>query len=326
MTPTPRVVTHLDQFAPGETWHMDAIRALRAQLDSHKLRIGPFESVFWSADMKTGGAEREAHIAQTIQTFKNLRAVWPEEPELIVTYHLMALDWSRTDLAWVHPNGARGVAFDNAAWESLDISKGLYLPGWGKCYSAAECAHLKEIYSDKDAVWRNIRYVLQALVPVCEELNIRLAVHPNDPPWSILGVPAMLCSAEDIQMMLSLVPSRANGLCFCTGSYGALPENDLLAMIELFAPHIAWCHLRVTKTTGYRSFHEADHADPSADWDILVIMKALIRAGFDGIFRSDHGLDILYETDAGTRGYPAIDRYVANKLLWGYHRALTNPL
>lgn len=326
MTPTPRVVTHLDQFAPGETWHMDAIRALRAQLDSHKLRIGPFESVFWSADMKTGGAEREAHIAQTIQTFKNLRAVWPEEPELIVTYHLMALDWSRTDLAWVHPNGARGVAFDNAAWESLDISKGLYLPGWGKGYSAAECAHLKEIYSDKDAVWRNIRYVLQALVPVCEELNIRLAVHPNDPPWSILGVPAMLCSAEDIQMMLSLVPSRANGLCFCTGSYGALPENDLLAMIELFAPHIAWCHLRVTKTTGYRSFHEADHADPSADWDILVIMKALIRAGFDGIFRSDHGLDILYETDAGTRGYPAIDRYVANKLLWGYHRALTNPL
>ncbi len=326
MTPTPRVVTHLDQFSPGETWQLEAIQDLRAQLDFHKLRIGPFESVFWSADMKTGGPDRDAHIAHTIQTFKNLRAVWPEEPELIVTYHLMALDWSRTDLAWVHPHGARGVAFDNVAWESLDISKGLYLPGWGKGYSEAECVQLKEMYGDKDAVWRGIRYALQALIPVCEELNIRLAVHPNDPPWPILGLPAMLCTAEDIQTMLSLVPSRANGLCFCTGSYGALPENDLISMIDAFAAQIAWCHLRVTKTTGDRSFHEVDHADPSADWDLLEIMKALMRAGFDGIFRSDHGLDILYETDASTRGYPVIDRYVANKLLWGYHRALANPL
>lgn len=326
MTPTPRVVTHLDQFAPGEIWTLEALRALRMQLDHHGLRVGPFESVFWSVDMKTGGPQQDAHISNTIETLKNLRRVWPEEPELLVTYHLMALDWSRTDLAWVHPNGARGLAFDHAAWEAIDLSHGLYLPGWGKGYSEAECRHLQEIYGDKDAVWGNIRRVLQALVPVCEELNIRLAVHPNDPPWSTFGLPAMLCNTEDVRTILSLVPSRANALCFCTGSYGALPENDLLQMIETFSSDIAWCHLRVTKTVGYRSFHEADHADLTADWDLLDIMKALIKVGFDGIFRSDHGLDILYETGSGMRGYPAIDRYAANKLLWGYHRALTNPI
>jgi len=326
MTPQPRVVTHLDQFAPGETWELDAIQALRASVEAHGLRIGPFESVFWSDDMKTGGPKRDQHIMATIETLRNLRLAFPDEPQLIVTYNLMALDWSRTNLAWEHPNGARGLAFDHSKWEAMDVSRGLYLPGWGKGYSQSEFNRLTEIYGDKPAMWQHIRYVLAALVPVCEELNIRLAAHPNDPPWMTFGLPAMLCNTADIQTLFSLYPSEANALCFCTGSYGALPENNILEMIAEFASNIAWCHLRVTKTTGDRVFHEADHADLAADWDPLDIMKALIKAGFDGTFRSDHGLDILHETDMGMRGYPAIDRYAANKMLWAYHRALTNPL
>ena len=326
MTPQPRVVTHLEQFAPGETWTLDAIKSLRTNLDNHGLKIGPLESVFWSDDMKTGGLLRDLHIDATIQTLRNLRATFPDEPELIVTYNLMALDWSRTDLAWEHPNGARGLAFDQAKWEAMDVSRGLYLPGWGKGYSEAEFRRLSDIYGDKPAIWDHIRYVLNAIVPICEELNIRLAAHPNDPPWTTFGLPAMLCNTQDVSKLLSLYPSRANALCFCTGSYGALPENDILQMISTFANDIAWLHLRVTKTTGDRVFHEADHADPTADWDLLDIMKALINAGFDGIFRSDHGLDILHETELEMRGYPAIDRYAANKMLWAYHRALTNPL
>ena len=326
MTPQPRVVTHLEQFAPGEKWELNAIQALRANIDAHGLRIGPFESVFWSDDMKTGGPKRDQHITATIETLRNLRLAFPDEPQLIVTYNLMALDWSRTNLAWEHPNGARGLAFDHSKWEAMDVSRGLYLPGWGKGYSQSEFNRLTEIYGDKPAMWQHIRYVLAALVPVCEELNIRLAAHPNDPPWTTFGLPAMLCDSADIQTLFSLYPSEANALCFCTGSYGALPENNILEMIAEFATNIAWCHLRVTKTTGDRVFHEADHADPAADWDPLDIMKALIKSGFDGIFRSDHGLDILHETDMGMRGYPAIDRYAANKMLWAYHRALTNPL
>lgn len=167
MTPQPRVVTHLEQFAPGETWTIDAITDLRQNLDKHGLRIGPLESVFWSDDMKTGGPLRDQHIGATIQTLRNLRAVFPDEPELIVTYNLMALDWSRTDLAWEHPNGARGLAFDQAKWEAMDISRGLYLPGWGKGYSEAEFRHLGEIYGDKAAIWQHVGYVLHAIVPVC---------------------------------------------------------------------------------------------------------------------------------------------------------------
>ena len=326
MTPTPRVVTHLDAFAPGETWSTEGIDDLRKQLDTHGLKVGPFESVFWSDDMKTGGAKCDEHIAATMQTLRNLRAAFPEEPELIVTYNVMALDWSRTELDWLHPNGARGLAYDHVKWEAMDVSGGLYLPGWGKGYSEAEFHHLHEIYSDKESIWKNIKCVLEALVPLCEALNIRLAVHPADPPWTTFGLPSMLCDVADARTLLNLVPSRANALCFCTGSFGALPENNLIDMITELAPHIAWCHLRVTKTTGDKVFHEADHADLSADWDLLDIMKTLIRSDFDGIFRSDHGLDILHESDMKMRGYPAIDRYTANKMLWAYHRALTHPL
>jgi len=323
MTPRPWVVTHLGDFAPGETWSVPALQTLRSDLDAHDLRLGPLESVFWSEDMKTAGPRRDQHVAATIQTLRNLRAVFPDAPELRVTYHLMALDWSRTDLAFAHPNGAVGVAFDQARCDAWDVSAGLDLPGWGKGFTAEEFAALRGKYADRDALYRGIGEVLGALVPVAEELGIRLAAHPNDPPWPTFGLPALLCDAQDIRRFLALHPSPAHGLCFCTGSYGAVPGNDLHAMLREFRDSIAWLHLRVTKTTGEKAFHEADHADPDADWDLLEILKTLRDIGWDGIYRSDHGLDVLQETDARTMGYPAIDRYVANKMLWGMWQGLT---
>lgn len=324
MTPRPLVVTHLGDFAPGEVWPVDALRALRARLDDHGLSLGPVESVFWSEAMKTGGPERDRHVENYVATLRNLRAVFPEIPEILVTYHLMALDWSRTDLAWEHPNGARGVAFDQAKCEAMDLSNGLNLPGWGKGFTEAEFRALAERYGDRERLWENIGVVLDALVPAAEELGVRLAAHPNDPPWSTFGLPAALCDLDDARRLLARRPSRANGLCFCVGSYGALPGNDVLAMLRELKDGIAWLHLRVTKTVGERHFVEADHADPEADWDLLEVMKTLVEIGWDGIYRSDHGLDVLYETEREMRGYPAIDRYAANKMLWAYWRALTS--
>ena len=176
----------------------------------------------------------------------------------------------------------------------------------------------------KEGLWGNIKYALDAIIPVAESLHIRLAAHPNDPPWSTLGLPAMLCNSDDIRTLLNLHPSRANALCFCTGSYGSDPSNNVIEMIKEFKDSLAWMHLRTVKTTGEKQFHEADHADPDANVDLLEVVKTLLKVGFDGVFRSDHGLDIFYETDLEMRGYPAIDRYVANKMLWAYARALTS--
>ena len=324
MTPRPLVVTHLPQFSPGEVWTLDALKALRANLDAHGLSLGPIESVFFSDSVKLGLPDRDSHLANYIRTLENLRAVFPESYPLFVTYNLMALDWSRTHLAWEHENGAKGLAFDSATWEAMDLSQGLFLPGWGKPYSKADFDALVSAYDSLglDGFWQNVKYALDAVIPTCERLNVRLAAHPNDPPWGTLGLPALLTDAEAIRRLLSLNSSHANGLCFCTGSYGALGENDIPAMIEEFAESIAWCHLRVTKTTGPKQFHEADHAIEDGDIDLFEVIRTLKKVGFDGVFRSDHGLDLLHETDLEMRGYPAIDRYVANKMIWAYERGL----
>ena len=325
MTPRPWVVTHLPHRLPGEEWTREDLTALRADLDRHELRLGPLESLFWTDAMKLGTADRDRDIENYVKSLANLRTVFPDtDGPLIVTYNLMPLDWSRTNLAMPHPNGARGLAFDQAAVEAMDLSQGLFLPGWGRGYTRAEFERLQGDYAGlgEDGFWENVRYVLNAVVPAAETHGVRLAAHPNDPPWATFGLPAVLCGASGIRRLLSLRPSPANALCFCAGSYGSDPDNDVLGMLREFRDAIAWTHLRTVKTTGPKCFHEADHADPEANVDLLEVVRTLKEIGFSGVFRSDHGLDVLHETDAETRGYPAIDRYAANKMLWAYARAL----
>ena len=327
MTPRPLVVTHLHHVPPGEPWPVEDLQALRAELTAHDLSLGPVESVFWTDDMKLGRPDRDIHLENYLLTLARLREVFPEPDELIVTYNLMPLDWGRTSLAQLHPNGARGLAYDHQAMAKIDLSHGLFLPGWARRYSAHEFSALQRAYAEIgiDGYWENVRYVLAALVPAAARLNIRLAAHPNDPPWPYLGLPALLCGPADIRRLLALYPHRSNALCFCTGSYGADPANDILGMIREFKDSLAWMHLRTVKTTAEKCFHEADHADLTANVDLLAVMRTLLALGWDGVFRSDHGLDLLFESDIITNGYPVIDRYVANKMLWAYQHALRHP-
>jgi mannonate dehydratase len=324
MTPRPLVVTHLPHVAPGEIWPVEDLRKLRAELTRNDLSLGPIESVFWTDAMKLGQNGRDLHLENYRQTLKNLRIVFPEPDELIVTYNLMPLDWGRTALAHMHSNGTRGLAYDHQTMNRIDLSDGLFLPGWSRRYSLPEFSTLERAYSEQgvDGFWQNVGYALRALVPSAAEQGIRLAAHPNDPPWSYLGLPAFLCNGQDIRRLLALYPHRSNALCFCTGSYGAEPGNNIPGMIQEFSESIAWMHIRAVKTTGEKSFHEADHADLTANVDLLAVMRTLVKIGWDGIFRSDHGLDLLHESESNTNGYPAIDRYVANKMLWAYERAL----
>ena len=324
MTPRPLVVTHLHHVPPGEVWPVEDLRQLRAELATHDLSLGPVESVFWTDAVKLGQADRDLHLENYIKTLANLRAVFPEPDELVVTYNLMPLDWGRTSLAHLHPNGTRGLAYDHEAMKQIDLSHGLFLPGWSRRYSLQEFSALQKAYTEQgiDGFWQNASYALRALVPAAAMHGIRLAAHPNDPPWSYLGLPAFLCNAVDIRRLLAAYPHRSNALCFCTGSYGADPANDIPGMIGEFHDSIAWMHIRAVKTTGEKSFHEADHADPTANVDLLTVMRTLVELGWDGVFRSDHGLDLLHESDSATQGYPAIDRYVANKMLWAYARGL----
>lgn len=326
MKPRPMVVTHLPQFAPGEIWTLDALRELRRSLDEHQLSLGPVESLFWTDAMKLGLPARDEHIANYLTSMRNIRAVFPRETfqHVNITYNLMPLDWGRTSLAHEHANGTRGLGFDQAELDRLDLSKGLFLPGWGKPYSAAEYRALLEAYGSigVEGFWSNVAYALRAIVPVAEELGLPLAAHPSDPPWDTLGLPALLTDLPSAKRLLGLVDSPFNGLCFCTGSFGANPQNDVIAMLRELRDRVIWLHLRATRTLGEKRFIEVDHADPNADVDLVDVVRTIAELRMNVSFRSDHGLDMLHETDAGMRGYPAIGRYAGNQYLIGLWRGM----
>lgn len=326
MVPRPMVVTHLPQFQPGEVWTLGALGELKRSLDEHRLTLGPVESLFWTDAMKLGTPERDRHLENYLASMRNLRAVFPREsyPHLNITYNLMPLDWGRTTLAHPHTNGTRGLGFDQAELDRLDLSKGLFLPGWGKAYDASDYARLVEGYRaiGVDGFWDNVAYALRAIVPVAEELHLPLAAHPSDPPWATLGLPALLTDLAGAKRLIGLVDSKMNGLCFCTGSFGCNPKNDLVAMLRDLKDRIVWLHLRATRTLGEKRFIEVDHADADADVDLVEIVKTVAELKMEVPFRSDHGLDMFHETDLGMRGYPAIGRYAGNQYLLGLWRGM----
>jgi mannonate dehydratase len=329
MTPTPLVVTHLPHFVPGEIWTLEALRTLKTSLDRYGLELGPIESLFWTDAMKLGLPARDEHIANYVQSMRNIRAVFPREayPHLNITYNLMPLDWGRTSLARNHASGVRGLAFDQAELDRLDLSNGLFLPGWGKPYTAGEYRALLEGYTSigVEGFWKNVEYALRAIVPHAQALHLPLAAHPSDPPWPTLGLPALLVDLESARRLLSLVDSPFNGLCFCTGSYGSNPANDVVTSLRDLSGRVVWLHLRATRTLGPQHFIEVDHADPHADVDLVEIVRSIAELGMNLPFRSDHGLDLFYETDLEMRGYPAIGRYAGNQYLLGLWRGFTHP-
>ncbi len=324
MTPTPMVVTHLPQFSPGEVWTIEALRELKRSLAENHLTLGPVESLFWTDAMKLGTPGRDRDIADYLASMRNIRAVFPRDafPHVNITYNLMPLDWGRTSMAHPHANGTRGLGFDQAELDKLDLSKGLFLPGWGRAYDAADYRRLLEGYQSigVEGFWKNVEYALRAIIPAAEELGLPLAAHPSDPPWDTLGLPALLTDLASAKRLISLVDSPMNGLCFCTGSFGANPANDCVAMLRELKDRVVWLHLRATRTLGEKKFIEVDHADVDADVDLIDIVKTVSELGLHLPFRADHGLDLMYETDLEMRGYPAIGRYAGNQYLVGVWR------
>ncbi|MFN8447845.1 MAG: mannonate dehydratase [Anaerolineae bacterium] len=164
-------------------------------------------------------------------------------------------------------------------------------------------------------LFENLAYFLRRVVPVAEESGVYLAIHPDDPPWSILGLPRIVRDADTIQRIFDAVDSPHNGLTFCTGSLGTAPQNDLPAMARRFADRIHFVHLRNVELTGDRSFVEVAHSDPAGHVDMAAVMEALVDTGYSGPIRPDHGRMIWGET--GRVGYGLHDRALAVMYLYG---------
>ncbi|MBU9169050.1 mannonate dehydratase [Burkholderia gladioli] len=305
----------------GEVWPLAKIEALKARIEAAGLRFEVVESVPVHEDIKLGKPSRDRLIANYQQTLRHLAAAGIR----VVCYNFMPVfDWTRTELARTLEDGSTCLAFSTAEVERIDPAEGISLPGWDSSYQPGQLQALLAEYREIDEarLWANLEYFLKAIVPVAAECGIRMAIHPDDPPRPIFGLPRIVKNRDDLARILKAVDHPANGLTLCSGSLGAGPQNDVEALVREFGAmgRIHFAHIRNVKITPEGDFEESAHLSSCGSLDIAAIVKAYHDTGFTGYVRPDHGRMIWGET--GKPGYGLYDRALGAVYLNGLWEAL----
>jgi mannonate dehydratase len=327
---TNQVVGALFDVPTGEVWPLDKIKALKEEVESAGLKLEVIESVNIHDDIKIGLPSRDKYIENYIETMKNLAQFGIK----VITYNFMPVfDWIRTDMKYQLPDGSTDLAFehkyvDGTPEETLkkvqEQSNGYVLPGW-EAERLNDVKRLFEAYKDVDEnkLRENFKYFIQAIMPTAEKYDIKMAVHPDDPPRSLFGLPRIVKNAEDFRVIESFYDSPYNAFTFCTGSIGENPENNIVEMIKEFGGRnkIPFVHARNIKFFGNEGdFHESAHESNLGSLDMFAIFQALDEIGFDGYVRPDHGRDIWGEN--GRPGYGLYDRALGLTYLQGLEEAI----
>ncbi|MCI1634105.1 MAG: mannonate dehydratase [Liquorilactobacillus nagelii] len=327
---TTQVVGALFDVPVGEVWPKEKIAALKHEVEAAGLKLEVIESVNIHDDIKIGLPSRDQYIENYKETIRNLA----EYGIKVICYNFMPIfDWVRTELHYKLADGSTDMAFQHEKVEGdpedilksiQDNSNGYVLPGW-EPERLAEVKRLFAAYSEVDTkkLTENLKYFLDEIIPVCEECDVRMAMHPDDPPRPLFGLPRIYKNREDMLAIEQLHESKYNGFTICTGSLGENPANDVPAIIREFvakdrAPFI---HARNIKFMGNEGdFHESAHLSSEGSLDMYEIMKALYDTGFDGYIRPDHGRDIWGEE--GRPGYGLYDRALGITYLNGLWEAI----
>ena len=312
------VVTAVYDTPVGEVWEEEKIARLKSLCDKAGLEMEVIESVPVHEDIKLGKPSRDKLIANYAKTIRNLGKFGVK----CICYNFMPVfDWLRTDLKRKNADGSTCLCYKHETLLSLD-AKNLHLPGWDESYTPEQLNGLLEEYKavSHGQLFENLVYFLNGIMPACDETGINMAIHPDDPPWDMFGLPRIITCEESYDRLFAAVPDRHNGITFCTGSLGAGRFNDLPKMAAEYADRICFAHIRQLKYEGEKDFAEAGHLTKAGDLDIYNIVKALTSNGFDGYVRPDHGRNIWGED--GKPGYGLYDRALGAAYLNGLFEAI----
>ena len=301
------IVSAVYDVPVGEVWPLENIRALKKKIEAHGLKFEVIESVPVHEDIKLGRPAAGHLIANYAQTLRNLGQCGLK----VVCYNFMPVfDWTRTVLAKKLEDGSTALGFDIDVANKIDPTQGINLPGWDTSYKPDELKALLAEYRGvgEEMLWVNIETFLKGVIPAAEEAGIKMAIHPDDPPRPIFGLPRIVKNVEDLRRLLAIVDTPANGLTLCAGSLGADIGNDIVSIVREFAGRgrIHFAHIRNVKVDAKGNFYETAHKSDCGSLDIGAIVKAYHDAGYEGYVRSDHGRMIWGET--GKPGYGLYDR------------------
>jgi len=316
------LVWALHDVPAGEEWPMDKILTYKKWADAYGFHLDVVESVNVHEDIKLGKPTRDLYIDNYKKTIAKLAQVGVKT----ICYNFMPVfDWARTDLFKEMADGSTALFFEKAIIDNMDpmelVGKiasdpSLTMPGW-EPERLGRLTELFEAYKGvtEEDLFNNLRYFLEQIVPVAELHDIKMAIHPDDPPWSIFGLPRIVTGRDNIRRILQMVDSPSNGVTLCSGSLGANPNNDVPAMIREFADRIPFAHIRNVKVYDNGDFIETSHRASDGSVDICDVVKAYHENNFTGYARPDHGRHIWDEKCRP--GYGLYDRALGIMYLWG---------
>ena len=316
------IVTAVYDVPVGEVWSRESIAALKTEVEANGLIFDVVESVPVHEDIKLGRPTRDRLIANYQENIRRLG----EAGVKCICYNFMpVLDWTRTQLDKPLADGSTALVYYKDQLEKMDPLTGeLSLPGWDASYKKEDLRALFEAYGrlNEEDLWENLRYFLEAVIPVAEESGVNMAIHPDDPPWNIFGLPRIITCEANLDRFLKLVDSPANGLTLCTGSLGCAASNDIYRMIDKYAAQgrIHFMHVRNVKILPDGGFEESAHFSACGSLDIVRILDILHRRRFNGYLRPDHGRMIWGET--GRPGYGLYDRALGASYINGIWETL----
>ena len=314
------VVTAVYSVPAGEVWPQEEIDRMKSEINAKGLEMEVIESVPVHEDIKL----RRGNYQTYIDNYKkNIRRLANAGVKCICYNFMPVFDWTRSRLDQPLPDGSNALVYYKEDVGKMDPTK-LTLPGWDSSYSPEEIGSLIAAYQEQgeEGLWESLNYFLQEIIPVAVECDVNMAIHPDDPPWSIFGIPRIITCEKNIDRFLSLYDDTHHGLTLCSGSLGCAAFNDYARMVRKYGAmgRIHFAHVRNIKILDDGSFEESAHYSPCGSLDIVEILKAYHDVGFTGYLRPDHGRMIWGET--GKPGYGLYDRALGAMYMTGIWETL----